>query len=240
MTEGTGAGGQFVRVLGVAGAAVKDVAGYAISAGRFVGELVQDFRSGQPAAVALGVALTGLVTGFAAFKILTGVVGGFKALRGAILGVNLVMMANPVVLVIAALIGLGAAMYVAYQKVEWFRNGVNAVFGFIKQYWPVMLGVITGGIGPAVVYVIRNWDRIVSFVKACLARSARRPAACGTASRMPSAARSTGSLRSGTGSRSALGRSRSRARCRISRRWRSARPTFRCSPRAATSPAPGA
>lgn len=165
MTEGTGAGGQFVRVLGVAGAAVKDVAGYAISAGRFVGELVQDFRSGQPAAVALGVALTGLVTGFAAFKILTGVVAGFKALRGAILGVNLVMMANPVVAVIAALIGLGAAMYVAYQKVEWFRNGVNAVFGFIKQYWPVMLGVITGGIGPAVVYVIRNWDRIVSFVK---------------------------------------------------------------------------
>jgi hypothetical protein len=35
--------------------------------------------------------------------------------------------ANPIVLVIAAIVALGVGLVIAYQKVEWFRNAVNAL-----------------------------------------------------------------------------------------------------------------
>ncbi len=162
---GVGAGGEFKRIFIGAGSAIVDVGRAAGDAARWVVGVVQDFRAGKPAAVALGIVLAGLVTGFAAFRILTGVIAAFKAMRTAVIGVNVAMAANPVVLVVAALAALGAALYVAYQKVGWFRDGVNAVFGFLKAHWPLILGVLTGGLGIAVGYVIKNFGRIVSFVK---------------------------------------------------------------------------
>lgn len=45
---------------------------------------------------------------------------------------NAVMLMNPIVLIIAAIIALGVALVVAYKKSETFRNVVNAVFRAIK------------------------------------------------------------------------------------------------------------
>ncbi|MGI8381660.1 hypothetical protein ACR0S4_24105 [Priestia megaterium] len=86
---------------------------------------------------------------------------------------NLSMMANPIGLVIAALVGLGVAFVVAYKKSETFRNFVNklfdafktgasAVWSFIKKYWPEILATITGPVGWAVYAVIKYWDQIKS------------------------------------------------------------------------------
>ncbi|WP_144645320.1 hypothetical protein [Priestia megaterium] len=86
---------------------------------------------------------------------------------------NLSMMANPIGLIIAAIVGLGVAFVVAYKKSETFRNFVNklfdafktgasAVWNFLKKYWPEILAIITGPIGLAVYAVVKYWDQIKS------------------------------------------------------------------------------
>jgi hypothetical protein len=77
--------------------------------------------------------------------------------------------------IVGALILLGVALVVAYKKCETFRNIVNAAFNavkvvvstvtnFIRDHWLLVLAVMTGGIGPAVVKIIQNWDKIKDAV----------------------------------------------------------------------------
>lgn len=40
-----------------------------------------------------------------------------------------------VLLAIAAIVGIGIGLYIAYQKIEWFRNAVNSAWAAIKGYW---------------------------------------------------------------------------------------------------------
>ncbi|MDX5563771.1 hypothetical protein PYK79_10950 [Streptomyces sp. ID05-04B] len=62
-------------------------------------------------------------------------------------------------------IALGIAALVvgiiyAYKRFEWFRDGVNAVLDWVKQYWPYLVGALGGPMGVAVVYIVRHWDSI--------------------------------------------------------------------------------
>ncbi|MED3887998.1 transglycosylase SLT domain-containing protein [Priestia aryabhattai] len=86
---------------------------------------------------------------------------------------NLSMMANPIGLIIAAIVGLGAAFVVAYKKSDTFRNfidklfssikvGASAVLSFLKNNWPLLLAIITGPIGLAVYAVVEHWGKIKS------------------------------------------------------------------------------
>lgn len=59
--------------------------------------------------------------------ILSTVSGGAKALWG-------MLAANPIVLVIAGVVALIAIFVTLYKKCEWFRNGVNAIFGGIRDF----------------------------------------------------------------------------------------------------------
>lgn len=56
------------------------------------------------------------------------------AIALAIVAVNVAMMLNPFSLILAAVIGVGAALVAAYKKFEGFRNIVDGVFGAIK-WW---------------------------------------------------------------------------------------------------------
>lgn len=59
------------------------------------------------------------------------VTGATKAMTLAQKGLNIVMAMNPIVLVIGLLVALGATFVILYNKCEWFRNGVNLVWGKI-------------------------------------------------------------------------------------------------------------
>lgn len=96
--------------------------------------------------------------------------------------VNAAMAANPILLVVAAIAALAAGFYLAYQNVGWFRDIVDAVWGFlrdttvavfdtvkgaietafnwVKDHWPLLLGILTGPIGLAVVAIVTHWDTI--------------------------------------------------------------------------------
>lgn len=106
---------------------------------------------------------------------------------------NAAMAANPIVLIILAIVALVAIFVVAYKKSETFRkivdgalNAIKAtakkvadfftdtvpaafqrvldaalkVWGWIKANWPLLLAIITGPTGIAVLLIVKNWDRI--------------------------------------------------------------------------------
>jgi TP901 family phage tail tape measure protein len=89
---------------------------------------------------------------------------------------NAVMLMNPIGLIVLAVIGLIAAIVVAYKRSETFRNivdgafkavlgAVKAVWNWVKQNWPLLLAIITGPIGIAVLLITRNWDKIKDGAK---------------------------------------------------------------------------
>lgn len=86
---------------------------------------------------------------------------------------NAALSANPIGLVIIGLIALGAGLVLLWKKSETFRtivtgafNAVSAAVGyvvnFIKAHWPLLLAILTGPIGAAVILVVRNFNKIKS------------------------------------------------------------------------------
>lgn len=100
--------------------------------------------NGQRAAViAYGIAGGGV----------TGIMHGMKAAMAAM---NVTMLANPIVLVVAAIVGLGVALVVAYKKSETFRNIVNGVWSSIKDGFGAVIDLFTSTI-PVWIENIKTW-----------------------------------------------------------------------------------
>lgn len=118
---------------------------------------------------------------------------------------NAAMDANPIALVVLALVALGVGLVIAYKKSATFRaivqgalHGVlaagRAVAGFfthdipvafgkvkmaasnaiswVKSHWPLILAILTGPFGLAVLVIAKNWSKIkdgasnaVAFIK---------------------------------------------------------------------------
>lgn len=84
---------------------------------------------------------------------------------------NAVMALNPVFLIVLAVGAFIAVLVLAYTKVEWFRDFVDAAFrlilgavtgvvDWVRNNWPLLLAIITGPIGLAVLFITKNWDTI--------------------------------------------------------------------------------
>jgi hypothetical protein len=65
-----------------------------------------------------------------------------------------------ILLIPLAIIAIGAALVIAYQKVGWFRAAVQAVFNWIKGHWPLLVAILGGPFGAAAVLIIKNFDKI--------------------------------------------------------------------------------
>lgn len=57
---------------------------------------------------------------------------------------NAVMDANPIVLVVAAIVALGAAAFLAYKKFKPFHDLVDRMWQSIQRLWDVLLGLVRG------------------------------------------------------------------------------------------------
>lgn len=84
---------------------------------------------------------------------------------------NAALTANPIGLVVVAIVALVAAIVIAWKKSETFRTIVtgafskvqaaaSAAFGWVKRNWPLILAILTGPIGLAVLAIGKNWDKI--------------------------------------------------------------------------------
>jgi phage-related protein len=76
-----------------------------------------------------------------------GLVIGFRLFSAAVWLVNIAMNANPLSLIVIGLVALGAALVIAYQHSETFRNVVNAAWAGIKAAaaatWTFLQGVFS-------------------------------------------------------------------------------------------------
>jgi TP901 family phage tail tape measure protein len=77
---------------------------------------------------------------------------------------------GPIGLIAAAIIAIAALVILHFDTVRrWVliafnavRGAVLGVFDWIKANWPLLLGILTGPIGLAVVMVIKHWDTIMA------------------------------------------------------------------------------
>jgi SLT domain-containing protein len=89
---------------------------------------------------------------------------------------NVALDANPIGLIVIALAALGAAFYLAWTKSATFRkiliaawkaiwDVIKTVWNWIKGHWPLLLAILTGPIGAAVILIIRHWRQITAATK---------------------------------------------------------------------------
>lgn len=99
----------------------------------------------------------------------------------ATIGLNVAMLANPIFLVIVAIVALVAGFVMAYKHIKWFHDLVNMVWKgmktavvevweFIvhafKRWGKLILLAITGPVGIMVYEVIKNWKAIKTATSA--------------------------------------------------------------------------
>lgn len=96
---------------------------------------------------------------------------GLGLLRAAWMALNIVMAANPIGIVIVAVAGLTAALAWFVTQTETgrqiFETAMNAiksaaqtVWNWLKSNWPLLLTILTGPVGLAVVAIVKNLDTI--------------------------------------------------------------------------------
>lgn len=100
------------------------------------------------------------------------------AVRGATLAwtaaqwlLNAALNANPIGLIIIALVALAAGIVLLWTHSQTFRDivtgafnavwgAIQAVWNWITQNWPLLLAILTGPIGWAVLLIVSNWETI--------------------------------------------------------------------------------
>lgn len=101
------------------------------------------------AAVAIIGAVTAVVKLIAIFNTLKAT---YAVITAAQISLNLAFLSNPIFLVIAAIVALVAIFVVAYNKIDWFKKGVDTMFATIKS---IVLGVVEA--------IRKAWDGLWSF-----------------------------------------------------------------------------
>lgn len=116
----------------------------------------------------IGRAASAVATGAAA--VATGI---WTAAQWAL---NTALSANPIALIIIGIVALIAILVVAYKESSTFRaivtgafhdvtGAATATFGWIKAHWPLLLAILTGPVGLAVLAIVKNWGKITTFFK---------------------------------------------------------------------------
>ena len=95
---------------------------------------------------------------------------------------NLALSANPIVIVVILIAGLIAAVILAYQHITIFRqivsdmgavvgqvfsdiwNAAQVAFNWIKDNWPLLLAILSGPFGLAVLAIVHFWTTISAFL----------------------------------------------------------------------------
>lgn len=171
-----------IAVAVAALAAIILVANAAMTAYGVVTTVVEAIQKRQAAStLAIRVQLAALRV-----QVIAGTVAGYAAAiatevwAAAQRVLNAVLRANPIGLVITAILLLVAGLIYAYKNSETFRRIVDAAFravkvaaefawDWIKGHWPLLLAIITGPIGLAVLAIVKHWDTIRAGAAAVIA-----------------------------------------------------------------------
>ena len=141
-------------------------ASWATNAEKGGGKVVRAFAS----TAAEAAKSTARVVKAIAVQVAQWVVMGVRALAAAAqVALAWIISLGPIALVIAAVAGAAALIILNWDKIKRFViAAATAVVDFLKRYWPVILTVLTGPIGLAVVAIVKHWDKIKSAVSAAV------------------------------------------------------------------------
>ncbi len=177
-----GKAGKATGALGALSSGFELVGAGKYAAGLQGAALATDFMSGVGDSLNLVMESTAVKTALAKVQMVGHAVasGASAAATGVMTAaqwaLNAAMSANPIALVVIAVVALAAGLLLAYKKSETFRNIVTgafnavrgaavATFNWIKHNWPLLLAIITGPIGLAVLAVVKKWDAITDAVR---------------------------------------------------------------------------
>jgi hypothetical protein len=152
-----------------------------------VNTAVEFFTKYMDILIPVGGAILAIVLAVKGYQLATQLAAAAQQIwNGVQLAFNLIMSANPIMLVVLAIAALIAAVILAYNKVGWFRDFVDkswdavvaafgwitdaakAVFEWIKSNWPLLLAILTGPIGIAIALIVKNWDAIKDAISAVI------------------------------------------------------------------------
>ena len=103
---------------------------------------------------------------------ISSIINVVKMAQPVMAALNAVLAANPIILIVAAIAALIAAFVLLYNKCEWFRNGVNAIweaiktafltaFNAIKDFFTVTL---PNAFNSIIDFVKNNWQALLLFI----------------------------------------------------------------------------
>src|SRR5215471_2284 len=85
---------------------------------------------------------------------------------------NAAFLANPITLVIVAIVALVAAIFYAWKHFKWFRdavydvwNALKAAFNWAKDNWPLLVAILGGPFAIVAEQIYQHWGQIVDFIK---------------------------------------------------------------------------
>ena len=112
-------------------------------------------------------------------KGVSGVITFLPKLGAAFKILGSTILANPIFLIGALLIGIGILVWKFREQIidalvgawewikekvsavfDWFRNAIASVIDWVKENWTLILAILTGPIGLAIKYIVDNWDRL--------------------------------------------------------------------------------
>lgn len=129
-------------------------------------------RDNQTLVGAIAVGIGAMVLAFKAYQLAMFVsAAAGKAFAAVQLLINAVMDANPIGIVVLALVGLAAGLVYAYKHSETFRNIVNGVFNSVKGVVLTVVGAlvtafhaVSGAIGAVVDFVKDHWKLLLPLI----------------------------------------------------------------------------
>jgi phage-related protein len=171
-----GDGGGFTRFIGYAKANGPALTATLASIAVSLVHITAAVAPLAPLSLAVARGLSGIVNALPT-SALTGLVGGYVALNVALKLVaaatsiataaqaafDVVMTANPIGILVVTLAALAVGIVYAYKHFETFRNIVNGVWSWIKDHWPLLLGILLGPLALAAIEIVRHWRPIAGF-----------------------------------------------------------------------------
>jgi phage-related protein len=128
-------------------------------------DAVGAFAKANPGLVAAAVAIGSIVSAVVlALPVIAVFIVSVGVLKGALAGIGLAAL-GPIALVVAAIVGLGAAFVLAWQRFEWFREGIKAGLAGIVQGWQGAFDIIKGIITGDSDLITKGWNTMIEGIK---------------------------------------------------------------------------
>jgi hypothetical protein len=136
-------------------------------------DLLRIFQPLLTSATALKIVIGVLAGAFIAYKVAMIAATIAENVFNVTLGATQILLTAGIVVAIMAVIAAGYLLYKHWDDLSklagkvWdgIKKGAQAALSWIRSNWPLILGVLTGPFGLAIVAIYKNWDRITAAVR---------------------------------------------------------------------------